>query len=120
VTYHDPCYLGRHNGVYTPPRELVAATGLTLTEMPRTGERAFCCGGGGARAFMEESTGTRIATERGAEALATGAGTVATGCPFCVTMLTQGVGAAARDGAGAEAPEVVDVAVLLLDAVRGS
>lgn len=57
VTYHDPCYLGRHNGVYTPPRELVAAAGLTLTEMPRSGERSFCCGGGGAHVWFEESAG---------------------------------------------------------------
>lgn len=132
VTWHDPCYLGRHNGVYTPPRELLAAAGLTLTEMPRSGERSFCCGGGGARAFMEETPGTRIANNRGAEAVATGADRVATGCPFCVTMLTKGVadaGADARAEAGADAgagagagaaapPEVVDVSLLLLDAVR--
>ncbi len=121
VTYHDPCYLGRHNGVYTPPRELLAAAGLTLTEMPRSGERSFCCGGGGARAFLEETTGTRIATERGAEAVSTGAARVATACPFCVTMLTQGVGDATGRAGGdrASAPDVADVAVLLLEAVRG-
>ena len=115
VTWHDPCYLGRHNGVYTPPRELLAATGMTLTEMPRSGERSFCCGGGGARAFMEEAPGTRMSTNRGAEAVATGAERVATGCPFCVTMLTQGVEATATS---APAPEVVDVAVLLLESAR--
>lgn len=118
VTYHDPCYLGRHNGVYAPPRELLAAAGLTLTEMPRSGERSFCCGGGGARAFMEEAPGTRIATNRGAEAVTTGADVVATGCPFCVTMLTKGVGEAAAGTPAAAAPEVVDVALLLLDATR--
>lgn len=120
VTYHDPCYLGRHNGVYTPPRELLAAAGVAVTEMPRSGERSFCCGAGGAHAFFEESGGTRIAAARGAEALATGAAAVATGCPFCVTMLSQGVGdAAAQAGRDrAAAPEVVDVATLLLDAVR--
>lgn len=124
VTYHDPCYLGRHNGVYTPPRELLAAAGLTLTEMPRSGERSFCCGGGGARAFLEEAPGTRIATNRGAEAVTTGADVVATGCPFCVTMLTKGVAEAAgtqpgpADGAAPSPPEVVDVAVLLLSATR--
>lgn len=118
VTYHDPCYLGRHNGVYAPPRELLAAAGLTLTEMPRSGERSFCCGGGGARAFMEEAPGTRIATNRGAEAVTTGADVVATGCPFCVTMLTKGVGEAATGTPAAATPEVVDVALLLLDATR--
>src|SRR5690606_15228834 len=120
VTYHDPCYLGRHNGVYTPPRELLAAAGVAVTEMPRSGERSFCCGAGGAHAFFEESGGTRIAAARGAEALATGAAAVATGCPFCVTMLSQGMGdAAAQAGRDrAAAPEVVDVATLLLDAAR--
>ncbi|KGM15723.1 hypothetical protein N867_06060, partial [Actinotalea fermentans ATCC 43279 = JCM 9966 = DSM 3133] len=115
VTWHDPCYLGRHNGVYTPPRELLAATGLSLTEMPRSGERSFCCGGGGARAFMEEAPGTRMSTNRGAEAVATGAARVATGCPFCVTMLTQGVEATATT---TPAPEVVDVSLLLLESLR--
>lgn len=125
VTYHDPCYLGRHNQVYSPPRELIGTLpGVTLTEMPRTKERSFCCGGGGARMWMEESTGTRISTDRATEALATGAGTVATGCPFCTVMLTDGVAAAGSAGGQGDAPaptapvEVVDVALLLLDAVR--
>lgn len=116
VTYHDPCYLGRHNGVYAPPRELLAATGLTLTEMPRSGERSFCCGGGGARAFLEEAPGTRISSNRGAEAVATGADRVATGCPFCVTMLTQGVTDASTQARTAP-PQVVDVSLLLLDSI---
>jgi Fe-S oxidoreductase len=123
ITYHDPCYLGRHNQVYAPPRELIAATGATLTEMPRSGEQSFCCGGGGARAFMEETVGTRISTDRAAEAVATGAQRIATACPFCIVMLTDGVAAGADGGAGAGArqsgrPEVVDVAQVLLDAVR--
>ena len=115
VTYHDPCYLGRHNQVYTPPRELIAATGAVLTEMPRTQERSFCCGGGGARAFMEEKTGTRIGTDRAAEALATGAQRIATACPFCIVMLSDGV---AASSGGAPQVEVVDVSRVLLDAVR--
>ena len=115
VTYHDPCYLGRHNQVYTPPRELIAATGAVLTEMPRTQERSFCCGGGGARVFMEEKTGTRIGTDRAAEALATGAQRIATACPFCVVMLSEGV---AASSGGAPQVEVVDVSRVLLDAVR--
>ncbi|NTW39401.1 MAG: (Fe-S)-binding protein [Cellulomonadaceae bacterium] len=121
VTYHDPCYLGRHNEIYSPPRDLIGALpGVTLAEMPRNRERAFCCGGGGARVWMEETVGTRIGTERAAEAIATGAGTIATACPFCTVMLTDGAAAqpAADDGTAAAKVDVVDVAVLLLDAVR--
>lgn len=113
LTFHDPCYLGRHNQVYAPPRELIGALpGTQLAEMPRTGAGSFCCGGGGARAFDEETMGTPISANRAAEALATGAETVVTGCPFCVTMLTDGVGKA---GGGAE---VVDVAQLMLESAR--
>ncbi len=122
VTYHDPCYLGRHNQVYAPPRELLAAAGVTVTEMPRNGEDAFCCGGGGARAFMEESIGTRIGTARAAEAMATGAAAIATACPFCTTMLRDGVaacGVPASNSGTVGAPEVADVAVLLRDRLVG-
>ncbi|MBX9244771.1 (Fe-S)-binding protein [Actinotalea ferrariae] len=123
VTYHDPCFLGRHNQVYTPPRDLLGALpGVRLAEMPRTKERSFCCGGGGARVWMEETTGTRISTDRAAEALGTGASAIATACPFCTIMLTDGVAAAssAAEAAGTPTakPEVLDVARLLLDAVR--
>jgi len=103
VTYHDPCYLGRHNQVYEPPRELLAAAGVTLAEMPRNRETSFCCGAGGARMWMEETIGERIGTVRAAEAVATGAGAIATACPFCTVMLSDGVAAHARasgDGAG--------------------
>ena len=112
VTYHDACYLGRHNRIYSPPRELLEATGATAVEMPRSRERAFCCGGGGARAFMEESIGTRIAVERSREAIGTGARVIATACPFCTTMLSDGV---ASQGADAR---VTDLATLMLEAVR--
>ncbi|QQM67446.1 (Fe-S)-binding protein [Actinomyces weissii] len=112
VTYHDACYLGRHNQVYSPPRELLEATGAELAEMPRSRERGFCCGGGGARAFMEESIGTRIAVERSREAIGTGAQVVATACPFCTTMLSDGV---ASQGAQVR---VTDVATLMLEAVK--
>jgi Fe-S oxidoreductase len=118
ATYHDPCYLGRHNGVYSPPRDLLAASGVQLREMPRNSERSFCCGAGGARVWMEESIGTRINGNRTAEAVATGAGAVASGCPFCRIMLSDGL--AAQQGAG-DAPDemgVIDVSQLLLEAVR--
>jgi Fe-S oxidoreductase len=107
LTYHDPCYLGRHNRVFTPPRQLLGAV-AEVTEMPRFAERSFCCGAGGARMWMEERIGKRINTERVEEAIATGAGTVAAACPFCLTMLGDGV-----RGSGADV-EVVDVATVLL------
>lgn len=112
VTVHDACYLGRHNQIYSPPRELVEATGARAVEMPRSRERAMCCGGGGAHAFMEEKIGTRISHERAKEAIGTGAQVIATACPFCTTMLSDGAAAQGAD------VEVRDVATLMLDAVR--
>jgi Fe-S oxidoreductase len=114
LTYHDPCYLGRHNRVFTPPREVLAASAAGgVTEMPRNSERSFCCGAGGARMWMEERIGKRINTERVEEAVATGAGTVAVGCPFCLTMLSDGVNSTAPGQA-----EVVDVASVLLRSIK--
>ena len=110
ITYHDPCYLGRHNKVYEAPRELIGASGATLTEMPRHAERGFCCGAGGARMWMEEHLGKRVNHERVDEALSLDATKIATGCPFCRVMLTDGVG----DRGKADDVEVVDVAQLLL------
>jgi len=119
VTYHDPCYLGRHNGVYAPPRELLGALpGVELREMPRTGDKSFCCGAGGAQMWMEEKLGTRVNNNRTAEALATGAGRIAVGCPFCNVMLSDGLTQQQSDTAGYENVEVVDVAQMLLAAVR--
>ena len=111
ITYHDPCYLGRHNRVFTPPRELLGSLAdAEIVEMPRSGERAMCCGAGGARAWMEETRGVRISQARMDEASATGATTVATACPFCSQML----------GSSSSDVEIADVAVLMRDAVRRS
>ncbi|RNI25367.1 (Fe-S)-binding protein [Flexivirga caeni] len=119
VTYHDPCYLGRHNGVYAPPRELLGALpGVEYREMERSGIRSFCCGAGGARMWMEEKLGSRINLNRTQEAVATGAERIAVGCPFCRVMLTDGLTAEQSDGRAGEDVEVVDVANMLLAAVR--
>ena len=117
ITYHDPCYLGRHNKVYEAPRELIGASGAALTEMPRHADRGFCCGAGGARMWMEEHIGKRVNHERVDEALATDASKIATGCPFCRVMITDGVG----DRGKGDDVEVIDVAQLLLGALdRGT
>lgn len=115
VTYHDPCYLGRHNRVFDAPRELLgSAAGREITEMPRNQERSFCCGAGGARMWMEERIGKRINVERTEEALATGAKTIAVGCPFCYTMIGDGVTGKGKQ----EEVEVVDVATVLLRSLK--
>jgi Fe-S oxidoreductase len=113
ITYHDPCYLGRHNKVYDAPRDLIGASGATLTEMPRHADRGLCCGAGGARMWMEEHIGKRVNNERVEEAMDTGASKIATGCPFCRVMITDGVDdvSAARE---VDKVEVLDVAQLLL------
>jgi Fe-S oxidoreductase len=117
VTYHDPCYLGRHNKVYTPPRELVEATGTTLTEMPRHAERSLCCGAGGARMWMEEKIGKRVNLERVDEAIATSASTIATGCPFCRVMIGDGLVQRQSEDQGTGV-EVRDVSQMLLESVQ--
>ena len=114
ITYHDPCFLGRHNKVFDPPRELLGATGADLVEMPRNRNEGFCCGAGGARMFMEENLGTRINENRATEAVATGAAEIAVGCPFCNTMMLSGVKAVAD---ATPAPAVRDVAQMLRDSV---
>ena len=112
LTYHDPCYLGRHNQIYSPPRELLEATGSVVTELPRNKERSFCCGAGGARMWQEEKLGTRINLNRVDEAIATGVEEVAVGCPFCRVMVTDGMTARGSD------VEVLDVAQALLRTVK--
>jgi Fe-S oxidoreductase len=119
VTYHDPCFLGRHNKVYTPPRQLIdAVPGATAEEMPRCKNRGFCCGAGGARMWLEERTGKRINEERIDEALALDPDTVATACPYCQVMLGDAVNTKKAAGQAKQSLEVIDVAQLLVRAVK--
>ena len=120
ITYHDPCYIGRHNGVYTPPRELLQVLpGAEFVEMERNSERSFCCGAGGARMWMEENLGERINVNRTKEAVGTGADQIAVGCPFCRVMLSDGLTAQQAKGEAREEVEVLDVAQMLLASVKG-
>ncbi len=107
VTYHDACYLGRHNGKFDAPREVLGGAAGETDEMPRNRESRFCCGAGGARFWMEEGGDARINDTRFAEAAATGADIVAIACPFCFVMLDD------ASNATSEGPEVADVATLL-------
>ncbi len=119
ITYHDPCYLGRHNQVYSPPRELLdVIPNAELKEMPRNSERSFCCGAGGARMWMEEKTGERINLNRTTEAVETGADQIAVGCPFCRVMLSDGLTSLQAGGTAREEVEVLDVAQMLLASVK--
>ena len=115
VTYHDSCYLGRHNDVYLAPRRVVGSlAGIDLVEMPRNGTRGMCCGAGGARMWMEESTGKKVNTERSQEAIATGATRIAVACPFCYVMFDDGVKGEGKD----EEVRVQDIAEILWDAIE--
>ena len=109
VTYHDPCYLGRHNGVFDAPRQLVRISSRSTVEMKQSREQGFCCGGGGGMSFVEEPKDKRVNQERARQALETGADIVAVGCPFCMTMLEDGVNAKRGD----RDVKVMDVAELL-------
>ncbi|MBL7495153.1 (Fe-S)-binding protein [Frankia sp. CNm7] len=114
VTYHDPCFLGRHNKVYTPPREILEAIpGLRGQEMHRCKDRGFCCGAGGARMWMEEKIGTRINSNRVEEALGLDPDVVSTACPFCIVMLSDAVTEQKLAGTAKETVEVLDVSQLL-------
>jgi Fe-S oxidoreductase len=119
ITYHDPCFLGRHNKVFTPPREIMEKVpGVQPQEMHRCKNRGFCCGAGGARMWMEERIGKRISTERIDEALGTDPDTISTGCPYCMVMLGDAVSAKKSSGEAKETLEVVDVAQVLARSVR--
>ena len=119
VTYHDPCYLGRHNEVYTPPREVLASVpGLESKEMHRCKERGFCCGAGGARMWMEEKIGKQVNVERVDEAIGLDPDIVSTACPFCIVMLSDAVTAKKQSGEVKDELEVLDVSQLLLRSVK--
>jgi Fe-S oxidoreductase len=121
LTYHDPCFLGRHNRVFTPPREILEQVpGVSAVEMHRCRERGFCCGAGGARMWMEERIGKRINTERIEEALALSPDTISTACPYCMVMLGDAVSEKKASGEAADTLEVIDVAQLLVRSVRTS
>ena len=110
VTYHDPCYLGRHSRIYDPPRSVIESVpGVQSVEMHRCREKGFCCGAGGARMWLEERIGKRVNLERMDEALGTGADVVSTACPFCLIMLDDAVKERARD----ETVKVLDIAQIL-------
>jgi Fe-S oxidoreductase len=112
IVFHDPCYLGRYNDTYDAPRNVLDRVAGERVEMRRSRDKSFCCGAGGGRMWMEEHEGKRVNIERTEEALATGAHTIGTGCPFCMTMLTDGVKAKEA------AVQVKDVAELVLEAVN--
>lgn len=111
VTFHDPCYLARYNDTVEPPREILGRIGAKAVEMPMSRKGGFCCGAGGGRVFLEEHIGRRVNVERTEQALATGASTVAVGCPFCMTMMTDGTKAKGVD----ERVKVKDLAELVAE-----
>ncbi|HEY6531159.1 MAG TPA: heterodisulfide reductase-related iron-sulfur binding cluster [Acidimicrobiales bacterium] len=116
VVYHDSCYLGRHNDVYLAPRKVIGALkGIEIVEMGRNGTKGMCCGAGGARMWMEESTGKQVNVERSQELIATGASRIATACPFCYIMIDDGV---KGEGLEDDAIKVADIAMHILEAIE--
>lgn len=111
ITYHDSCYLGRANGIYEAPRQVLETLDAELVEMKRCKSKGLCCGAGGAQMFKEEEKGTtRINFERSHEAVSTGASVIASNCPFCMTMLTDGVKEAGKE----EEVKVLDIAEMIV------
>jgi Fe-S oxidoreductase len=110
AAYHDSCFLGRYNAIYDQPRRILSAVpGLKLTEMERNRNKSFCCGAGGARMWMEEDIGERINDMRTDQAIAAGADTIAVGCPFCLTMLSDGI----KDRKKEETMAALDIAEIV-------
>jgi len=110
ITYHDSCYLGRANNIYEAPRKVLEALDAELVEMKRCRSKGLCCGAGGAQMFKEEEKGeTRVNVERSQEAIETGASVIASACPFCNTMLTDGVKLAEKE----ENVQVLDIAEIV-------
>jgi Fe-S oxidoreductase len=115
VTFHDSCYLGRYNDMYNQPREILKAIpGVNPVEMKRSKSKGFCCGAGGGRMWMEENEGKRVNVERTEEALALQPNVIGTACPFCMTMLEDGV----KDKEATDTVKVKDLAEILLEAVE--
>ena len=115
ITYHDSCYLGRYNNIYDAPRShLKRIKGLELREMPRNKDRGFCCGAGGGRMFMEETIGERINVVRSQEAINTGADSIAAACPFCITMLTDGVKSLGNE----DSTKIEDISEIILEYIN--
>ena len=111
ITYHDSCYLGRANNIYEAPRKILEALDVELIEMKRCRSNGLCCGAGGAQMFKEEEKGdTRISTERTKEAIETGASIIASNCPFCMTMLSDGVKTNEKE----DEVKVLDIAELIV------
>ncbi len=115
ITYHDSCYLGRANNIYEAPRAVLETLDAELVEMKRCRSKGLCCGAGGAQMFKEEEKGTtRVNFERGHEAVATGASVIAANCPFCMTMLTDGVKEAGKE----EEVKVLDIAEIIATSMQ--
>ena len=115
IAYHDSCYLGRHNSEFQAPRAMLEnIPGLQVLEAPRNRDRGFCCGAGGGQMFMEETEGKRVNIERTEELLATGGTTIGVNCPFCMTMMTDGL----KSKDKAEEVQIKDVSEILLENIK--